>query len=143
MADDLANVPGPLTPLDPASVRVSLGGPIFTPIVAAAYGSLGNVDGAIGGAREDIAGAGATTTIDTTHETLLGSADSDLAGSIAALADADPSDVIGATSSADGAISSSGEQYTVPSPPDQAVPDPGPPPGVRTPPPGSTPNTSI
>lgn len=143
MADDLALEPGPLTPADPAAVTVTFGGPMFSPIVAAAYGGIAGALGAIESSRNDIAATGSTTTIDATHEQLLGGAEGVLANSVTGIAAADPSDVLGVAGSAGGTIAASGGQYTTPAPPDAAVPDPGPPPGGQTPPPGSTPETSI
>ena len=135
--------PGPLTPADPAGVAIAPSGPIFSPLVAEHYGLIRPAAGAMDLAREDIAQGGATTTIDAVHEQVLGPAAGDLAATITGISDADPSDVLGVAGDANGAMTSAGDQYTVPPPPEQPVPNPGPPPDQSSGPPGSSPDNSI
>jgi hypothetical protein len=127
-ADPFPLEPGALEPIDEDMVIFPGGEPPLEGIVAADLSGLDGADGILEAGAADVAAFDGATVLDDTYRDLVEPAAEHHAGVRAALDADDPADVIDATNSHDGEISSGQDDYVEEEPPLIDLPEPGRPP---------------
>jgi len=116
---------GPFTPIDADAWPAPHAAPVFVPLVAAAYASLGDADGLFGTAASSLTAASAPAALTTVFESTIGAAERKISSSQSALTAADPTDVILAAGGVVPVLNAHEGEFSEPAPPEF--------PGVRPP----------
>lgn len=114
---------GPFTPIDESAWPAPHAVPVFVPLVASAYASLGDADGLFGQASSTLVAASSSAALQSVFSDTINRAEDRVDSSRNNLTAADPSDVIVASGGQVPAIASREDEYGVDVPDEPVAPE--------------------